>query len=74
MPRSIWNGVISFGMVSIPVKLYTATESKDVSFNLLHSQARASLHRFLSHMSRNIAEIANTGERHYNLCELPSFW
>jgi DNA end-binding protein Ku len=29
MPRSIWNGVISFGMVSIPVKLYTATEDKD---------------------------------------------
>jgi DNA end-binding protein Ku len=36
MPRSIWNGVISFGMVSIPVKLFTATESKDVSFHLLH--------------------------------------
>jgi len=36
MPRSIWNGVISFGMVSIPVKLYTATDSKDVSFNMLH--------------------------------------
>jgi DNA end-binding protein Ku len=36
MPRSIWNGVISFGMVSIPVKLYTATESKDISFNQLH--------------------------------------
>src|SRR3990172_3876908 len=38
MPRSIWNGVISFGMVSIPVKLYTATESKDVSFHLLHKK------------------------------------
>ena len=36
MPRSIWNGVISFGMVSIPVKLYTATQAKDVSFHLLH--------------------------------------
>jgi DNA end-binding protein Ku len=36
MPRSIWNGVISFGMVSIPVKLYTATQSKDISFHLLH--------------------------------------
>ena len=36
MPRSIWNGVISFGMVSIPVKLFTGTESKDISFNLLH--------------------------------------
>lgn len=43
MPRSIWNGVISFGMVSIPVKLYTATESKDVSFNLLHKECRSRL-------------------------------
>ncbi len=36
MPRSIWSGVISFGLVSIPVKLYAATESKDISFHLLH--------------------------------------
>jgi DNA end-binding protein Ku len=36
MPRSIWNGVISFGMVSIPVKLYTGTQDKDISFHLLH--------------------------------------
>lgn len=36
MPRSIWNGVVSFGMVSIPVKLYTATDNKDISFNQLH--------------------------------------
>ncbi len=38
MPRSIWNGVISFGMVSIPVKLYSATESKAISFHLLHDK------------------------------------
>ena len=38
MARSIWNGVISFGMVSIPVKLLTATESKDVAFHLLHAE------------------------------------
>jgi DNA end-binding protein Ku len=38
MPRSIWKGAISFGMVSIPIKLYTATEEKDVSFNLLHKK------------------------------------
>ena len=36
MPRSIWNGVISFGMVSIPVKLYTGTQDKDISFHMLH--------------------------------------
>jgi len=41
MPRSIWNGVISFGMVSIPVKLYTATENKDISFHMLHKECGA---------------------------------
>ncbi|MEX0681911.1 MAG: Ku protein [Dehalococcoidia bacterium] len=43
MPRSIWNGVISFGMVSIPVKLYTATEDKDISFRLIHKDCGARL-------------------------------
>jgi len=36
MARAIWSGSISFGMVTIPVKLFGATESKDISFNLLH--------------------------------------
>ena len=36
MPRSIWSGVITFGMVSIPVKLYPATQDKDIRFHLLH--------------------------------------
>ncbi|MBL7493058.1 Ku protein [Frankia sp. AgB1.9] len=31
--RSIWKGVISFGLVSIPVKLYSATEERDVAFH-----------------------------------------
>jgi DNA end-binding protein Ku len=35
-PRSIWRGVITFGMVSIPVRLLPATQDKDVSFHLLH--------------------------------------
>ncbi len=38
MPRAIWKGAVSFGMVSIPIKLYTATDEKDVSFNLLHKK------------------------------------
>ncbi|MFL5403197.1 MAG: Ku protein [Gemmatimonadales bacterium] len=37
MPRAIWGGSISFGMVTIPVKLYGATESKDIRFHLLHA-------------------------------------
>lgn len=41
MPRSIWKGAISFGMISIPVKLYSATESKDAAFNQLHEKDHA---------------------------------
>ena len=37
-PRAIWNGTISFGLVSIPVRLYTATQSHDVHFHLLHKK------------------------------------
>src|ERR1700748_565219 len=36
--RSIWAGVISFGLVVIPVKLYTATEQRDVSFRQVHRE------------------------------------
>ncbi|KKM12314.1 DNA repair protein [Clostridiales bacterium PH28_bin88] len=34
--RAMWKGAISFGLVTIPVKLYTATETKDLKFNFLH--------------------------------------
>ena len=48
MPRAIWKGAVSFGMVSIPIKLYTATEEKDVAFHLLHKKdgARIKTQRF----------------------------
>jgi DNA end-binding protein Ku len=36
--RSIWKGAISFGLVSIPVKLYSATEERDISFRQVHRQ------------------------------------
>jgi DNA end-binding protein Ku len=36
MPRSIWNGTISFGLAHVPIKLYSATESKTVSFHEVH--------------------------------------
>lgn len=34
--RSLWKGWISFGLVTIPVRLYAATEDRSVSFHLLH--------------------------------------
>ena len=36
--RAIWKGAVSFGLVSVPVKLYSATESHDVSFRQVHSK------------------------------------
>jgi DNA end-binding protein Ku len=33
MARSIWTGVISFGLVSVPAALYSATEEHEVSFH-----------------------------------------
>jgi DNA end-binding protein Ku len=36
MPRSIWNGTIAFGLMTVPVKLHTATEPKSVSFREVH--------------------------------------
>ncbi|MDO8188870.1 Ku protein [Conexibacter sp. JD483] len=37
MPRAIWSGAISFGLVNVPVKLYSATSPKSVRFNQLHA-------------------------------------
>ncbi len=38
MPQSIWKGSISFGLVSIPVRLFSATEEKDISFRQVHRE------------------------------------
>ncbi len=37
MARSMWRGAIQFGLVTIPVKLYLATESGGIGFNMLHA-------------------------------------
>ncbi|MEW6661767.1 MAG: Ku protein [Bacillota bacterium] len=38
--RAMWNGAISFGLVTIPIKLFTATEDKEVKFNYLHKPCK----------------------------------
>src|SRR5436853_7505140 len=38
MPKSIWNGTLTFGMVNVPIKLYSATESKTVHFHEVHAK------------------------------------
>lgn len=36
--RAIWKGALAFGMVSIPIRLYSATEDRDVSFHQVHDE------------------------------------
>jgi DNA end-binding protein Ku len=38
VPRSIWNGTIAFGLIMVPVKVYSATESKTVHFREVHAK------------------------------------
>jgi len=40
MPRAVWKGTLSFGLVAIPVSLYPATEAKDVRFHLFDREGR----------------------------------
>jgi len=48
MPRAIWSGSVSFGLVNVPVKLFSAVSQKEVRFNQLHDAdgGRIRLHRF----------------------------
>jgi DNA end-binding protein Ku len=45
MARALWSGAIAFGLVNIPVRLYAATESKDLSFTTLHASCMTALRR-----------------------------
>lgn len=41
MPRAIWSGAISFGLVNIPVKVFNAVTEKNIRFNLLHEKDKS---------------------------------
>lgn len=41
--RTLWKGAISFGLVNVPVKLFTATENKDLKFHYLHEKCKTPL-------------------------------
>jgi len=55
--RSIWNGSISFGLVVVPVKLYTATDTHDVAFRQVHREdgGRVQFRRFCSADGQEVA-------------------
>jgi DNA end-binding protein Ku len=45
MPRPIWSGSINFGLVSVPVKLFSATSPKDLRFHMLHDKDGGRIHQ-----------------------------
>ncbi|MGH3798867.1 MAG: Ku protein [Pseudonocardiaceae bacterium] len=55
--RAIWKGALAFGMVSIPVRLYSATEDRDVSFHQVHAEdgARVRYHRVCTACGEEVA-------------------
>lgn len=48
MARAIWSGSISFGLVTIPVQLFPATRTRDISFHLLHRDCQTRI-RYLKY-------------------------
>jgi DNA end-binding protein Ku len=56
MARAIWSGALTFGLVNVPVKLFTAVSQKEVRFHMLHAKdgARIRMHRFCSAEEREV--------------------
>ncbi len=56
MARSLWNGTVTFGLVNVPVKLYSATERKTVHFHEVHvaDGARIEHRRFCAKEDREV--------------------
>jgi len=60
-PRAIASGTISFGLVSIPVKVYTATSSQKIRFNMLEASTGARLkQQYISTVSGEVVERSET--------------
>lgn len=57
-PRSLWRGAISFGIVNIPVRMFTATSDKDISFRMLHEPDNARI-RLVRMCSEEESEVTN---------------
>ena len=56
MPRSIWNGTITFGLVAVPIKVHSATEDKSIHFHQVHAGdgARIKLKRICSKEGKEV--------------------
>lgn len=59
-PRAIASGTISFGLVSVPVKLFTGTQSQNLSFNLLHAKDNSRLRQ--QYVCQTCGEVVERSE------------
>jgi DNA end-binding protein Ku len=41
MPRATWSGTVSFGLVSVPIRVYSAIEQKDVAFHMVDAKTKS---------------------------------
>ena len=58
MARSIWNGTIVFGLVAVPIKVHSATESKTVHFREVHAKDGSKIeHRRICPKHRGVYEV-----------------
>jgi DNA end-binding protein Ku len=62
MPRSVWRGTLSFGLVAIPVSLFPATEPKDVRFHLFDREGRRVRYRRVVDAGPSIGEAGPEDE------------
>jgi len=55
--RTLWKGAVSFGLVNIPIKMYVATERKDIKFNYLHKECMSPIQyrKYCPNCNREIA-------------------
>ena len=68
-PHSIGSGTISFGLVSIPIKLYTATSPAGVSFNMLHAKCGSRLRQQMFCPTDNVVVDRNDTVRGYEFAK-----
>lgn len=56
MAATVWKGYITFGLISIPVRLYTAARNERVSFHMIHAacNTRIKQHLFCPHCDRTV--------------------
>src|SRR5262245_36031583 len=60
MPRSVFNATISFGLINVPIKLFTATDSHTISFREIHQKDGARLeHRRIDPETGDTVEYAD---------------